>query len=94
MGLTVAAYVLLAAGPVLLLLAVGHGDRETMRGFASLSPWYGVGETTARINGRGPNENVGWKIFWLISYGAAALALLLAIQGTFDRCIGRARGRP
>jgi ABC-type transport system involved in multi-copper enzyme maturation permease subunit len=93
MGVTVSLYALLAAGPVLLVLAVGHRGGNSMDGFANLSPWWGVGETTARISQRIFHENFGWKICWLVLYGAAALALTQATLWTFDRCIGRASGR-
>ncbi len=94
-GLTVTAYILLAAGPVLLLLAVGPVS-EDMRGFACLSPWYGVGLTTAELDRHGPGavESILWKFFWLFSYAAVALVLAWATLRTFDRCIGRARSRP
>jgi hypothetical protein len=93
MGLTVAVYVLLAAGPVLLLLANLNG-RASMRGFASLSAWYGVGETTAQITDMAPERTLGWKMFWLGAYAIASLMLVLATQKTFDRCIGRTVGGP
>ncbi len=89
-GAVVAVYVLLAAGPVLLLLASGPGD--TMRGFACLSPWYGVGEITFHVGHGPPDEQVGWKVFWLLSYAGAAFGLTLATERTFDRCLGRAGG--
>ena len=92
MGLAVAIYVVLAAGPVLLLL-IGPERDDTWREFASLSAWYGVGETTVNILHERVNENVGWKFFWAASYSLTAFALAFATQQTFDRCIGRARVR-
>jgi hypothetical protein len=89
LGVTVTIYVLLTAGPVLLLLA---SNRMGLRGFASGSPWYGVGETTAHL-GRYSDRNTGWKIFWLLVYATGALALAFATVRSFDRCIGRARSR-
>jgi ABC-type transport system involved in multi-copper enzyme maturation permease subunit len=88
-GLTVTIYVLLAAGPILLLLAGPHN--RDMEGFACVSPWFGVGETTYFLSSRHqPSEHVGWKMFWLFAYAVAALALALATRRTFDRCLGRA----
>jgi hypothetical protein len=89
-GLTVAIYVVLAVGPILLLLAVGPIS-EPMRGFASVSPWYGVGETTAYIDKTQRDQHVEWKIVWILIYIAAGLGLLAAVQRSFDRCIGRVR---
>jgi ABC-type transport system involved in multi-copper enzyme maturation permease subunit len=95
MGLTVAAYALIAAGPVLLMMAGPRYGQESNEGFACLSPWYGVGVTTIQITNRGTHDTVtAWKIFWLIAYTAAAFALLAATQRTFDRCFGRVQSRP
>jgi hypothetical protein len=95
MGLTVTAYVLIAAGPVLLLIAAPHYAHRSNEGFACLSPWFGVGVTTFQItSGRTDDSITAWKIFWLIAYTAAAFALLSATQRTFDRCFGRVQSRP
>ena len=85
MGLTVAVYVALAAGPVLLLLGSHHG--EDGRGFASLSPWYGVGETTAQVHHlrMPPGDSVAWKLTWIVAYAAAAIVLLTITFRNFDR---------
>ena len=89
MGLTVTIYVVLAAGPTLILLA-SRGISDDMRGFACLSPWYGVGETTAQITHRGMRDNFGVKIFWIVAYAATAFALIAGTLRIFDRCVGRA----
>jgi ABC-type transport system involved in multi-copper enzyme maturation permease subunit len=89
MGLSVAIYVLLAAGPVLLLFtASGHGP--DMEGFACLSPWYGVGLSTFELASRDEDLHFGWKLIWLLSYTLAALIVVYATRYTFDRCLGRA----
>jgi ABC-type transport system involved in multi-copper enzyme maturation permease subunit len=87
LGVMVALYVLLAAGPILLLLAAPV-SRE-MEGFACLSPWFGAGETTFLIGGHGPESHVGWKLIWLCLYYVAAVVLWRVTERTFDRCLGR-----
>jgi ABC-type transport system involved in multi-copper enzyme maturation permease subunit len=89
LGVTVLIYVLLAAGPVVLLLASGaHSD--TAFGLGCLSPWYGVGETTFLMTQDSHIGTTPWKIFWLIVYAAAAVAIALLTQGLFNRALGRA----
>jgi hypothetical protein len=92
-GLSVGVYVLLAAGSVLVLLAVG-GYSDSLEGLASVSPWYGVGETTYHISESGgtPPEHVGWKLWWVFAYALAAIILAVATRLTFDRCMGRIEG--
>jgi hypothetical protein len=89
LGVTVGLYVLVTAGPVLLLLA---SYSRSMEGFASLSPWYGVGETTFAVGDPNFVAHTGWKVMWLVAYAAAALAIWAATERTFDRCLGRAGG--
>jgi ABC-type transport system involved in multi-copper enzyme maturation permease subunit len=90
-GLTVALYVLWAVGPFLLTLASGH--KSGPQGFATLSPWFAVGETTFRINHGGPGELFWWKVAWLIVTAALALFLALGVEASFDRCMGRVRSK-
>jgi ABC-type transport system involved in multi-copper enzyme maturation permease subunit len=89
-GLSVAIYVLVTGGAVLLPLAVGAGGRDS---YAFMSPWYGAGELTFEIDERGRFvEPVGWKIAWGVFHALAALALAVATRRTFDRCMGRVTG--
>jgi ABC-type transport system involved in multi-copper enzyme maturation permease subunit len=90
--LMVGLYVLLAAGPILVLLAVGPPS-NSLEGFASASPWYGIADMTFLIGYEGRHhETIGWKAFWLVAYFGAAFALLAATERTFNRCLGRAGG--
>jgi ABC-type transport system involved in multi-copper enzyme maturation permease subunit len=93
-ALSVSLYVVLAAGSVLLLLAVDSPGRDdALRGFAVISPWYGVGETTFQIVREiGPSTNTGWKLFWLLAYVFAALWLVVATRIGFVRRLGRVDG--
>jgi ABC-type transport system involved in multi-copper enzyme maturation permease subunit len=89
-ALSIVAYVLLAGGSVLVLLAVDPVGRDVVRGLAVVSPWYGVGEATANIDDRmDREENVAWRVAWLLVYVLAALALALATRATFARFMGR-----
>jgi ABC-type transport system involved in multi-copper enzyme maturation permease subunit len=90
-GLSVTAYVLLAGGSVLLLLALEPAN-DALRGMASVSPWYGVGEITYEVGKLDWPEGLGWKFAWLIVYAVAAVALALTTLATFDRCMGRVEG--
>jgi ABC-type transport system involved in multi-copper enzyme maturation permease subunit len=80
-GLSVSIYLLLAAGPVLLL---GDGP------LATISPWYGVGDLTYGVSGGHYKPAQG--ILFVVVYAVAAGILLSAIRGTFDRCLGRVEG--
>jgi ABC-type transport system involved in multi-copper enzyme maturation permease subunit len=86
-GVTVALYVIVAAVPVLFLLPGGAPD--SMRGFANVSPWYAIGETTAQLDHTLHIDNLGWKAFWLLAEAAATLTALAATLRSFDRCMGR-----
>ncbi len=88
-GLSVAAYVLVTGGSILVLLAVGPASVDD-RGLGFISPWYGAGELTYEIGEHfGGADPVRWKIAWGCVYGVAALVLLIATRLTFDRCMGR-----
>jgi hypothetical protein len=79
----------------LLLMGAPRYAHGSMEGFACLSPWFGVGESTAQMAfGRSRGTIITWKIYWIIAYTAAAFALLAATQRTFDRCFGRVQSRP
>ena len=80
-GLSVAIYLLLAAGSVLVL-----GDSP----LATISPWYGVGELTYGVSGGHCKPARG--VLFVVVYAVAAAILLSAIRGTFDRCLGRVEG--
>ncbi|HZZ77560.1 MAG TPA: ABC transporter permease subunit [Gemmataceae bacterium] len=91
MGVTAAIYLTLTAGPILILITV-HGHES---GFYSISPWWGVGETTVQIERHigDEAERVAWKIFWIAAYLGAAILLHLATVLNFDRCMGRVPAR-
>jgi ABC-type transport system involved in multi-copper enzyme maturation permease subunit len=92
-GLSVAIYLLVTGGAVLVLLALGSGPRE--EGLAFASPWFGAGELTFEIGESVPGSHgLGWKIVWVVLYAAVAVGLALATRVTFDRCMGRFADRP
>jgi ABC-type transport system involved in multi-copper enzyme maturation permease subunit len=91
-GLSVAVYVLVTGGSILLILGV-RSYGPGWRGFAYVSPWYGAGVLTATIGeGIGPGEKFAWMIVWAMVYALAAVSLLVATQQTFERCMGRISG--
>ncbi|RUL84319.1 ABC transporter permease [Tautonia sociabilis] len=92
-GLTVGCYTGICIGWMffaLFLFEDGSGDGA---GLASASPLFGVGAYSALIAGQGSGsdfvEQTAWTIFWTIAYLGAAIALLMATLGTFNRCLGR-----
>jgi ABC-type transport system involved in multi-copper enzyme maturation permease subunit len=94
-GLTAGLYVvvLIAAIPVGTLI-FGKGPSGAGFGFASASPFLGVGFSSAVFGGMsGPWHDIGkqaaWLVFWLVAYGLVAFGLLLATLKTFNRCLGR-----
>jgi ABC-type transport system involved in multi-copper enzyme maturation permease subunit len=94
MGLAVSIFVLLAAGPILLVFAM-RSHSQDMEGFACLSPWYGVGLTTFEvISVNFDQRHFGWRLFWLACYSIAAVTVVCVTQRTFNRCLGRAGGKP
>jgi ABC-type transport system involved in multi-copper enzyme maturation permease subunit len=97
-GLTAGLYlvVLIAAIPVGMLF-FGDGPNEAGPGFASASPFWGVGFSSAVFGGtRGPgreiSEQAAWLVLWIVAYGLVAFGLLLATLKTFNRCLGRIDG--
>jgi ABC-type transport system involved in multi-copper enzyme maturation permease subunit len=92
-GLSVASYLLVTGGSVLVLLAVGGPGNE--EGIAFISPWFGAGEMTYEIGSPfGGDRHVGWKIAWGIIYAIVAVVLAMATRRTFDRCLGRMSEQP
>jgi ABC-type transport system involved in multi-copper enzyme maturation permease subunit len=94
-GLTAGLYVvvLIAAIPVGMIL-IGDGPNGAGAGFASASPFWGVGLSSAMFGGTGgPGHDIGeqaaWLVFWIVAYGLVAFGLLLATLKTFNRCLGR-----
>jgi hypothetical protein len=55
--LNVVIYVLVTAGWVLAILALGQMDREAMKNLAIGSPWYGPGQITADLESGSRFEN-------------------------------------
>ena len=90
-GLTAGLYI------VVTITAVPVGMNflgEAGPGFASASPFWGVGFSSAKIGGSaGPGQEIGghaaWLVLWIFVYGLVASGLLLATLKTFNRCLGR-----
>jgi ABC-type transport system involved in multi-copper enzyme maturation permease subunit len=97
-GLTAGLYlvVLITAIPVGMLF-FGEGPHQAGPGFASASPFWGVGFSSAvfggNVGGREIGEQAGWLVFWIVAYGLAAFGLLVATLTTFNRCLGRTDAR-
>jgi ABC-type transport system involved in multi-copper enzyme maturation permease subunit len=93
LGLSVAIYILITGGSILLLIASRMGPDERALGF--VSPWYGAGELTYEIASRfaRAEEQVPWKIAWGIVYALVAVILATATRRTFDKCMGRGSER-
>lgn len=96
-GLTAGLYVvvLIAAIPAGMIF-LGGGPSEAGPGFASASPLWGVGFTSALCGGATRSRDEGgrqaaWLAFWIVAYGLIALGLLMATIETFNRCLGRIR---
>ncbi len=94
-GLTAGIYlVVLITAPPLGMILLGEGPSRAGQGFASASPFWGVGYSSAVFAGTaGPSSRSGrhaaWLVFWIIAYGLVALGLLIATLKTFNRCLGR-----
>jgi ABC-type transport system involved in multi-copper enzyme maturation permease subunit len=87
LGAMVGLYVLLAAGPIMLMLATRS---RLLEGFGCVSPWFGIGHSTFLLGGERDDGHVGWKVLWLIFYLGTAFALWARTERTFNRCLGRA----
>jgi hypothetical protein len=96
-AVSVSAYVLIAVGWLFAMLAMIHGTDELVRGLASASPFFGVGWLTAVLEHGRPSSQVayvyGWVAGWAAFYLAVAWLLFLAVLFSFDRHLGRVRGR-
>lgn len=97
-GLTAGLYVvvLIAAVPVGMNF-FSNGPNGAGSGFASASPFWGVGFSSAMFGGNaGPGQDIGrhaaWLVLWIVVYGLIAFGLLLATLTTFNRCLGRFNG--
>jgi ABC-type transport system involved in multi-copper enzyme maturation permease subunit len=97
------ALILSAAASILVtaawvpLVAFSVQDKNLSLGLASASPLLGVGLLTSempRASSFDWQVRVGWAVFWILTYGAAALLLLWATLASFDRCVGRVSVRP
>ena len=77
----------------LSLILFGEGPGDAGHGVAAGSPPMGVRAYSSMLAGNAtPREfatQTLWTLFWTITYGGVALALLLATLGTFNRCLGR-----
>ena len=92
-AISIVIFVLLAGGPVLILLLLLHsGNSQWAQDFTIVSPWFGPGEMTFEI-GSSQIRSTGAAVAWAIVYALAAFALALATRVTFDRCLGRIEGR-
>jgi ABC-type transport system involved in multi-copper enzyme maturation permease subunit len=89
--------VLITAIP-LGMIFLGDGPNQAGQGFASASPFWGVGYSSALFAGTGgPRSEVGmqvvWLVLWIVAYGLVAWGLRLATLATFNRCLGRMDGK-
>ena len=97
-GLTAGLYVVVLIGAVPVgMILFGKGPSGAGPGFASASPFWGVGFSSAMFGGNaGPGHEIGrhaaWLVFWIVAYGLVAFGLLLATLKTFNRCLGRFDG--
>src|SRR5262249_36746088 len=94
-GLTAGLYVVVLIGAIPVgLVLLGEGPNEAGAGFASASPFWGVGYSTGTFGGNsGAGHNMvgqaAWLAFWIVAYGLVAFGLLLATLKTFNLCLGR-----
>src|SRR6516165_2977522 len=98
-GLTAGLYlvVLIGAIPIGTIL-FGKGPAGARDGFASASPFWGVGFSSAMFGGTaGPRHEIhkqaDWLVCWIVAYGLVAIGLLLATLKMFNRCLGRIDNR-
>ena len=93
-GLTAGLYVVVLIGAIpvgTILFGKGPSGAD---GFASASPFWGVGFSSAMFGGTaGPRHEIhkqaDWLVCWIVAYGLVAIGLLLATLKTFNRCLGR-----
>jgi ABC-type transport system involved in multi-copper enzyme maturation permease subunit len=89
-GLSVAIYLLVTGGSIMAMVAVGGPHDDAV---AFVSPWYAAGELTWEIaSGFAHGDGLAGKITCGGLYAIIAVALLVVIRLTFDRCMGRAGG--
>ncbi len=98
-GLTAGLYVVVLIGAIPVgTILFGKGASGARDGFASASPFWGVGFSSAMFGGTaGPGHEIekqaAWLVFWIVAYGLVAIGLLLATLKTFNRCLGRIDNR-
>jgi hypothetical protein len=98
-GLTAGLYVVVLIGAIPVgTILFGKGASGARDGFASASPFWGVGFSSAIFGGAaGPGHEIekqaAWLVFWIVAYGLVAIGLLLATLKTFNRCLGRIDNR-
>jgi ABC-type transport system involved in multi-copper enzyme maturation permease subunit len=86
-GMTVAIYVLVAAGWLMLIGVVFVGGQE--RGLTMASPFFWAGELTFDVSNRSNDIPLGWAIFWTIAWALAGAVLLRLALRQFERRLGR-----
>jgi hypothetical protein len=96
-GLTAGLYVVVTIAAIPVGMFFGDGPSEAGAGFASASPFWGVGFSSALFGGTaGPGHDfegqAAWLVLWIVAYGLVAFGLLLATLTTFNRCLGRIDG--
>src|SRR6516165_6807636 len=98
-GLTAGLYVVVLIGAIPVgTILFDKGPSGARDGFASASPLWGVGFSSALFGGTvGPGHKIekqaAWLGFWIVAYGLVASGLLLATLKTFNRCLGRTDDR-
>jgi ABC-type transport system involved in multi-copper enzyme maturation permease subunit len=91
-GATVGIYVFATLGWIFVVAALtGGSTNEAQMAWMEASPFYGVGLLTSMLEDGGRDEflYVQAAALWLLCYAVAAVLLLWATLGTFDRCLGR-----
>jgi hypothetical protein len=98
-GLTAGLYVVVLIGAIPVgTILFDRGPSGARDGFASASPFWGVGFSSAMFGGTvGPGHKIekqaAWLVFWIVAYGLVAIGLLLATLKTFNHCLGRIDNR-
>ncbi|WP_165225424.1 ABC transporter permease [Aquisphaera insulae] len=96
-GLTAGLYVFVSIGALPIgSLLFGKGLGGASDGFPAISPFWGVGLSTAIFGGAtGPRHDIAvqaaWLTLWIVAYGLVSAGLLVATLKTFNRCLGRIR---
>jgi hypothetical protein len=98
-GLTAGLYVVVLIGAIPVgTILFGKSPSGAGAGFASASPFWGIGFSSAMFGGAAGSgleidKQAAWLVFWIVAYGLVAIGLLLATLKSFNRCLGRIDNR-